>query len=395
MKKVSKRYLLVLNLTVMFAFNMAHPVTPRLITELSLPSFMFGIFFAFMSVATFVSSPIWGKLSDENGRKKYLIYGVCGYGISQIGFGFSKSIILIVIFRALAGAFAASYITVSMAYITDITSKKNRIKYLSYYSAFGSVGSSLGSLIGGIIGSNKYKLTFLFQFGVCLLISILINLFIGESIRPPSLSINKKLNIREGENIKINFNSILGIMIIAVALTSFATTSYNSTINYYVEAVLNLPPSIIGIVMFISGIIGLIMNFFVNPYLAGKFNEKKLFKSVVLFSGMSLITASLIDNLNIAIIFIITFLSFISLTIPIQQSIISKESSKNYGMIMGIQNSSKALGMVIGSLFSGFIFNFGSKLPFIIAGITLVSTYFMLIYAKKFKDDEFSDCKNF
>ncbi|NFG66758.1 MFS transporter, partial [Clostridium botulinum] len=52
-------------------------------------------------------------------------------------------------------------------------------------------------------------------------------------------------------------------------------------------------------------------------------------------------------------------------------------------------------GMVIGSLFSGFIFNFGSKLPFIIAGITLVSTYFMLIYAKKFKDDEFSDCKNF
>ncbi|WP_315080081.1 MFS transporter [uncultured Clostridium sp.] len=395
MKKVSKRYLLVLNLIAMFAFSMAHPVTPRLITELSLPSFMFGVFFAFMSVATFISSPIWGKLSDENGRKRYLIYGVCGYGISQIGFGFSKNIILILIFRSLAGAFAASYITVSMAYITDITSKKNRIKYLSYYSAFGSIGSSLGSLMGGIIGSGKYKVTFLFQFAVCLIITILINLFIGESIRPPSLNVNKKLKICEGEKIKINFKSILGIMIIAVALVSFATTSYNSTINYYLEAVLNLPPSIIGIVMFASGIIGLIMNFFVNPYLAGKFNEKKLFKSVVLLSGVSLITASLIENLSIAIIFIIIFLSFISLTTPIQQSIISKESSKNYGMIMGVQNSSKALGMVIGSLFSGFIFNFGSKLPFIIAGVILVITYFMLIYTKNFKDDEFSNCKNF
>ncbi|MDR5587857.1 MFS transporter [Clostridium aquiflavi] len=395
MKKVSKRYLLVLNLTVMFAFNMAHPVTPRLITELSLPSFMFGIFFAFMSIATFISSPVWGKLSDENGRKRYLIYGVCGYGISQIGFGFSKNTIFILIFRLLAGAFAASYITVSMAYITDITNNKNRIKYLSYYSAFGYVGSSLGSLMGGVIGSNKYKLTFLFQFVVCLIITLLINFFIGESIRTPSLTINKKLKIYEGEKIKINLKSVLGIMIIAVALTSFSTTSYNSTINYYVEAVLKLSPSVIGIVMFVSGMIGLIMNFFVNPYLAQKFNEKNLFKAVVVFSGISLIIASLIENLIIAIIFVIIFLSFISLIIPIQQSIISKEANKNYGMIMGMQNSSKALGMVAGSLFSGFIFNVGSKLPFIIAGLILIITYFILIYTKNFKDDEFPNCKNF
>ncbi|NFG61400.1 MULTISPECIES: MFS transporter [unclassified Clostridium] len=395
MKKVSKRYLLVLNLTVMFAFNMAHPVTPRLITELSLPSFMFGIFFAFMSIATFISSPVWGKLSDENGRKRYLIYGVCGYGISQIGFGFSKNTIFILIFRLLAGAFAASYITVSMAYITDITNNKNRIKYLSYYSAFGYVGSSLGSLMGGVIGSNKYKLTFLFQFVVCLIITLLINFFIGESIRTPSLTINKKLKIYEGEKIKINLKSVLGIMIIAVALTSFSTTSYNSTINYYVEAVLKLSPSVIGIVMFVSGMIGLIMNFFVNPHLAQKFNEKNLFKAVVVFSGISLIIASLIENLIIAIIFVIIFLSFISLIIPIQQSIISKEANKNYGMIMGMQNSSKALGMVAGSLFSGFIFNVGSKLPFIIAGLILIITYFILIYTKNFKDDEFPNCKNF
>ncbi|WP_252229722.1 MFS transporter [Clostridium sp. ZBS15] len=395
MKKVSKRYILMLNLIVMFAFNMAHPVTPRLITELSLPSFMFGIFFAFMSIATFISSPVWGKLSDENGRKRYLIYGVCGYGISQIGFGFSKNTIFILIFRLLAGAFAASYITVSMAYITDITNNKNRIKYLSYYSAFGYVGSSFGSLMGGVIGSNKYKLTFLFQFVVCLIITLLINFFIGESIRTPSLTINKKLKIYEGEKIKINLKSVLGIMIIAVALTSFSTTSYNSTINYYVEAVLKLSPSVIGIVMFVSGMIGLIMNFFVNPYLAQKFNEKNLFKAVVVFSGISLIIASLIENLIIAIIFVIIFLAFISLIIPIQQSIISKEANKNYGMIMGMQNSSKALGMVAGSLFSGFIFNIGSKLPFIIAGLILIITYFILIYTKKFKDDEFPNCKNF
>ena len=37
---------------------------------------------------------------------------------------------------------------------------------------------------------------------------------------------------------------------------------------------------------------------------------------------------------------------------------------------MGIQGSFKALGMVSGSLISGFIFDYGNKLPFIIGGIS-------------------------
>ncbi len=42
----------------------------------------------------------------------------------------------------------------------------------------------------------------------------------------------------------------------------------------------------------------------------------------------------------------------------------------NYGEVMGIQGSFKALGMVSGSLISGFIFDYGNKLPFIIGGIS-------------------------
>ena len=50
---------------------------------------------------------------------------------------------------------------------------------------------------------------------------------------------------------------------------------------------------------------------------------------------------------------------------PIYQSMISKYAQDNAGEIMGIQNSARSLGMVIGSLTSGFLYQIGSKLPFL------------------------------
>ena len=44
MKQQSLRKFLVFNFLTMTVFNFAHPVTPRLINELQLPSYMFGLF---------------------------------------------------------------------------------------------------------------------------------------------------------------------------------------------------------------------------------------------------------------------------------------------------------------------------------------------------------------
>ena len=67
---------------------MAHPVTPMLIKNFGLPSFMFGVFFAAMSIGNFIGSPLFGTLSDNKGRIKFLILGALGYGYKSIGFGY-------------------------------------------------------------------------------------------------------------------------------------------------------------------------------------------------------------------------------------------------------------------------------------------------------------------
>lgn len=379
MNKKQLNQLLVINLLTMTTFNMAHPVTPKLINELQFPSYMFGVFFALMAVANYVMSPIWGSLSDQKGRKRFLMIGVVGYGLSQIGFGLSTTIFPILVFRLLGGTFSICYITCALAYLTDLTEPQNRIRYLSYHTATLSLGTSIGGLLGGYLGQTHYEYAFLAQGVFCVLLLGILALFLREEkLTQRGGKLNIYLEHLKPKKSVLNLKSSIGIMILVMTFITIATTAYNSTINYYVESVLNMPSTVNGFVMALAGVIALIMNIGVGPYLGKKCDEYKSIKWTTFLSGICLILASIVTAPVLSFIFIIGFIASSALVIPTQQSIVSKLAKENYGEVMGVQGSAKAMGMVIGSLGSGFIFSLGSKLPFFCAGFMALLAYMVL-----------------
>lgn len=378
MRKKSNIYLLIITFISSIALSMAHPVTPMLIRKLELPSFIFGVFFAAMSLGNFMFSPIWGVLSDTKGRVKYLIIGILGYGITQLGFGYSTNTFIIVVFRFLGGAFVTSYLTVIIAYLTDITTKETRLKIMAYYSAIYTVGSALGSLLGGALGNNDYKITFLVQFIICLVVSGLIYILFEETVEKKAEAVKIKFNTfsfkQNGNPLNINVVLIMTI----VAIFYFAATSYNSTINFYIESILNLPPSFNGLFLSVAGVLGFLANVTLTPYIGKKYDDRKSFKVITLILAVVMGMASLTSNTILFFVFIILFVTISSIYVPIQQNIVTKLAKDNYGALMGLQNSSKAAGMVVGSLFAGFIFDFGSKLPFLASSIILFIGFIIL-----------------
>lgn len=380
MNKKQINRLLVINLLTMATFNMAHPVTPKLINELQFPSYMFGVFFALMAIANYVMSPIWGSLSDQKGRKHFLMIGVVGYGLSQLGFGLSTTLVPILIFRLLGGTFSICYITSAIAYLTDLTEPAERIKYLSYHTATLALGTSIGGLLGGYIGRNHYQYTFIVQtlFCVILLIIFVICFRQVKTVTTKGNQVVIYLDHLKPKKTLFDLRSGIGIMILVMTFITITTTAYNSTINYYVESVLNMPSTVNGVVMAIGGVIGLVMNVCVGPYLGKKYDEYKSIKVATFVAGILLILASIVPSNTLGLLFIIGFIASSALVIPIQQSMVSKMAKENYGEVMGVQGSAKALGMVIGSLGSGFIFSLGSKLPFFFAGLFAILAYYIL-----------------
>ena len=382
MKKKSVTSLLILALLIQLVLNMAHPVTPVLIRSLGLPSIMFGIFFASMSLGNFFFSPIWGGLSDTKGRVKFLVLGLFGYGVSQLGFGFATNPILIVIFRILGGAFVTSYLTVSLAYLTDITTKDNRLKIMSYYAAVTTIGGSLGSLLGGILGNTNYKVTFVWQFILAVILSLALYLVLEETIQKKKIKANIKLNTFSFSKYKDLLNKNLLVVMILIMMFFFSSTSYNSSINYYIESILNLPPTFNGVFLSIAGMVGFLANIIITPIIGKKFTKEVSFKYITLILTLSMMLVGISKNLVIFFGAIILFVAVASVYVPVQQNIVSTLAKENYGTLMGLQNSAKAVGMVIGSLFAGAIFDFGEKLPFIASAIMLLIGFVILMKVK-------------
>ena len=174
-------------------------------------------------------------------------------------------------------------------------------------------------------------------------------------------------------------NKNLILMFIIVIAFFFAATSYNSTINYYIEDVLNLPPTFIGGFLAFVGIVGFIVNLIFTPLLAKYFKEINVFKTITICLIVALLLMVISNNVILFLTCAVIFVSFASIHIPLQQSIITKLAKENYGSLMGVFNSSKAIGQVTGSLTAGFIFDIGNKLPFLISAILVFISFIVLI----------------
>ena len=379
-RKNSLILLIILSIFASLSFNMAHPVTPMFINVLELPTFMFGLFFAVMSVGNFFGSPFFGALSDKKGRIPFLVLGAVGYGVSQLGFGFNTNPLIILLFRFTGGFFVVSYLTVSMAYITDLTTKENRIKYLTYYAAANTLGSALGSLIGGAIGNTNFKNTFFIQFIFCIILGLLAAILLIET--HTTSTDNKTSKAHKKINYKALLRGDLLIVLIVVGAFYFASTSYNSSINYFIEDVLNLPPSFIGGFLALTGVLGFSVNLIFTPLLAKKFKEVNIFRFITFMLSLSLLLMVFLDKVPFFLGMALVFTSFATIHIPLQQSIITKLAKGNYGTLMGVLNSFKATGQILGSLSAGFIFDIGNKLPFLLSSIVIIISFFAMIPLK-------------
>lgn len=382
MRSKSLKVVTILTVLTHMVLNMAHPVTPMFITQNKLPSYLFGVFFATMSIGNFIFSPIWGKLSDKGGRIKFMILGILGYGISQVGFGFSRNPIIIVFWRFIGGASVISFLTVILAYIADITDGKERLKGMTYYSAASTFGAAIGSLLGGVIGNNNYKITFSVQFILSIALCMLFYMFLEETVDKDSI---KNINLEKSniESVKILDWKIIFIMS-QVVVFFFATTSYNSSINYYIESVLSLPPTVNGIFLAVAGIFGFLINIFFTGRLAKRFGEVKALRISGVSMALCIGGATIFKLVPLFFLFVLLFVGSAAIYQPMLQNIISKVSNKDNGKIAGIQNSARAIGMILGSLYSGFIFSYGSKLPFLSASVVIMIGYiiFKLGYKK-------------
>jgi EmrB/QacA subfamily drug resistance transporter len=126
---------------------------PRIVQDLGGLNDYSWVFTAYLLAST-VSVPIWGKLSDIHGRRRFFAAGIVIFMAGGIVGAAAQSMLMLVVARAIQGLGAGALIPLAIATIGDLVPPSDRGKWQGFTGAAFGMASVLGPTTGGWISDN-------------------------------------------------------------------------------------------------------------------------------------------------------------------------------------------------------------------------------------------------
>ena len=123
---------------------------PRIVGDLGGVTHLSWVVTAYVLAST-VTTPLYGKLGDQYGRKRWLMTAIVIFLIGSALSGLSHSMDQLIAFRALQGLGAGGLMVGVIATIGDMVSPRERGQYMGYMMAAMMLAMIAGPLVGGYI----------------------------------------------------------------------------------------------------------------------------------------------------------------------------------------------------------------------------------------------------
>ena len=367
--------------------NLGHPVTPALVEGMGIDDYYFGLYFAAMSLGLFVGAPIWGVLGDRGNKRTYIVLGLIVYSIGQYAFAFVGDRNVMILFRFLSGFGVSASITLIMSHLIEHSSDSKRTVYLGFYQALFVLGGSVGYYLGGrmteipwlidVFRTDDYRNVFFIQAVVNVFHAALAFVIIGrDTVRNPAASKNPLQGFADIKKLDKN----LIVFLISLALISLGAIN----ITKFIEVFMNesgYSPTDIGTFVGATGIVSIVATIVIVPVVAA---AKRDFTFMVVIQALSAVIIFLVFRSNELLVTLYTgFMVYVVLKAvytPLEQHYISSHAKPGeYGKIMGVRQSFFSIGLVVGPLIGGFLYEARPLLVFDFSVLMFVIGFVLLL----------------
>jgi EmrB/QacA subfamily drug resistance transporter len=130
--------------------NIVATALPRIVSDLGGLAHLSWVVTAFM-VASTMTTPLYGKLSDIFGRKPAFFVSITIFLTGSALCGLSQTMTQLILFRAVQGLGAGGLITLSQTVVGDLVSPRERGRYQGLFAGVFAACSVAGPLLGGLI----------------------------------------------------------------------------------------------------------------------------------------------------------------------------------------------------------------------------------------------------
>ncbi|HEX3332941.1 MAG TPA: MFS transporter [Acidimicrobiales bacterium] len=122
---------------------------PTIVGDLHGGSHLAWVVTAYLLSST-VSTPLWGKLGDQYGRKVFFQASIVIFVVGSALCGLSQTMTELIAFRAVQGLGGGGLMVGAQTIIGDVVSPRDRGRYMGLFGAMFAVATVIGPLIGGL-----------------------------------------------------------------------------------------------------------------------------------------------------------------------------------------------------------------------------------------------------
>ena len=369
----------ILGLSVLF------PILAPLGRELGLSELQVGSLSASYALMQVLVSPSWGRLSERIGRKRVLLMGVLGFGVSFLGFAlladwggrahWPTPVLFgaLLATRVLGGAFSSATLPTAQAYMADLTGRSDRTAGMAMIGAAFGLGVIFGPLIGAAFSLISLLAAVYFSASVAFLNFAFVWFFLPESKRLTEASAPKATS------------QVARLVwpLLAVGFTlSLASVAMEQTISFYYQDRLQLSnhetPRTVGMALGVYGLVAVFtQGFLVRRYKWSPLRLMAIGMPVALLGYVLLVFANRFGLLTLAL----AAQAFgQSLAVPgVTAGMSLGVSEDDQGVVAGLNSSALGFGRMLGPLAGTGLYEFRPEYPYILSAALIVTVMLAVV----------------
>lgn len=357
------------------------PLLPIYAHDLGASGLYIGLIFGTFSLSRTFFLPLFGRLSDINGRKPFIVPGFLAYALISAAFVYSNTVGALIIIRFFHGIASAMLMPVIQAYIGDISPAGREGVTMGFFNMSLFLGLSLGPLLGGIIRDQFSLQAAFISMGLLALVGFFLSLF----LLPPTQSERGAGGITASFSWKalILDRHVAGLFVFRFGYV-FCVGIIWGFIPLYADMEFAVSSSAIGVIIMLGVLISGLCHVPMG-YLADKINKKWMVVAgglVIAYALLSFERAGRLSDLVVASVFF-GIGGGISMPALMAMAVLRGGRIRAMGSIMALMTVAHSMGMLCGAMMGGMMmdlfqlrwaFPLGAAVMVIAVGIFIVGT---------------------
>jgi multidrug resistance protein len=333
-----------------------------------------GLLVASFSLAQFVFSPIWGRVSDRFGRRPVLVLSLAGTAVGSLVTGLAGTLWVLFAARILDGISGAS-VSVAQASVTDLAPPDQRPRLLGLLGAAFGLGFVAGPAIGALAALGGPQVPFLVAAAIAAVNAVVAIVRLPET-RPRRRTPSFSSGNAPGSGafpLENRWRKVGGLLVVAFS-SLVAFSAFEATFALFGERRLGLRLASTGVVFTAIGLLMSVANAGLVGPTVRRLGEHGTLRVGLVLNGIGLLVLSTVHRwAGLAPALVLLTMGQGLVTPTLASAVAGRVGDDQRGAALGLQQSAGGLARVVGPVAGGLAFErLGSAAPYRLGAVLLV-----------------------